>query len=200
ADPAERAAAERLVEEAASAEGCRLLGWRDVPVDPARLGEQARRTAPAIRQCFLAPESAPDEEAVERRLFRVRRRVERAASTGLREPGSLYVASLSGRTIVYKGLLLPEQLPLFYADLADADAESAIALVHSRFSTNTFPTWSLAHPFRFLCHNGEINALRGNLKWMEVREPGLASDLLGEDPRELLPVVAEGQSDSACLD
>src|SRR5690606_20437096 len=111
-----------------------------------------------------------------------------------------YIPSLSSRTIVYKGLLIPEQITRFYPDLADERVETAIALVHSRFSTNTFPTWSRAHPYRYLCHNGEINALRGNLNWMRVREGALSSNVFGEDLSELFPVVPEGQSDSASLD
>ncbi len=198
-DAGERTAAERAVQEAVAAEGGRLLGWRDVPVAEDHLGDMARRSLPRIRQCFLA-RGGLDPDAFERQLFRVRKRAEKAFSTSLRDPGSAYVVSLSSRTIVYKGLLLPSQLPRAFTDLANPETRSAVALVHSRFSTNTFPTWSLAHPFRLLAHNGEINALRGNLKWMKVREAGLASELLGDDARALFPIVSEGQSDSACLD
>ncbi|HET8654557.1 MAG TPA: glutamate synthase large subunit [Longimicrobiaceae bacterium] len=191
-DAAARTECEAHVAAAAAAEGCELLGWRDVPVDPARLGREARRTLPYIRQCFVARTSA-GEESFERTLYRVRKRAEgEIARAGI---GSFYAASFSSRTIVYKGLLTPDQMPAFFLDLANPELESAIALVHSRFSTNTFPTWARAHPYRMVCHNGEINALRGNVNWMRVREGAL-----GEEAQALRPIVAEDQSDSACLD
>jgi len=204
AEPAERRDAERLVEEVIADEGCRVLGWRDVPTEEAHLGEVARRSKPAIRQVFLTragiDRDVGDASAFERTLYVIRRRVERAGRGAV--PGgrpALYVASLSSRTLVYKGLLRPDQLPRFYTDLADPDVASALALVHSRFSTNTFPSWPLAHPYRFVCHNGEINTLRGNVNWMRVREEQMASPRF-DDMAALFPIIDEGQSDSACFD
>ncbi|MDF1503378.1 glutamate synthase large subunit [Roseisolibacter sp. H3M3-2] len=194
-DAAERRACELLAERAAAEEGLRVLAWRDVPVAPGELGEVARRSAPAVRQAVLDGAGLRGR-ALERRLYVVRRQVEHAV--GARE--GFYVASCSSRTVVYKGLLTPAQLPLFYRDLADPAYASAIALVHSRFSTNTFPTWARAHPYRMLCHNGEINTLRGNVAWMRVREGRMRSRRFGEDLAKLYPIVAEGQSDSASLD
>ncbi|HEX9106135.1 MAG TPA: glutamate synthase central domain-containing protein, partial [Longimicrobiales bacterium] len=199
---AERAQAEALVEHVLRDEGVRPLGWRDVPVVPASIGSVAAAAAPVVRQLFveaILPGSA-EEPALERALYIARRRLEKDAQA-LGE--SFYVASFSSRTIVYKGMLLPSQLPLFYPDLADERVESALALVHSRFSTNTFPSWARAHPYRFLCHNGEINTLRGNVNWMRVREGRLAAERaepFGADVTKVLPVVAPGGSDSANLD
>ncbi|HWE43745.1 MAG TPA: hypothetical protein VG432_14660, partial [Gemmatimonadaceae bacterium] len=173
ADADERARAESVVEDAVAASGCRVLGWRDVPVDRDASGAIARGSCPAIRQLFVAPAGVrldvDDPMAFERTLYIIRKRIERAA------PPDCYVASLSSRTIIYKGLLRPAQLPLFYTDLADERVVSAIALVHSRFSTNTLPTWPRAHPYRYVCHNGEINTIRGNMNWMRVREEQMAS-------------------------
>ena len=194
---AARVLAEAAIERLATEEGVRTLGWRDVPVDPAELGDLARTSLPAIRQVALTAErdaALLEGRALERRLYVLRRRIERAALPGV------YIPSLSGRTIVYKGLLKPDQLPGFYRDLASRDLTSALALVHSRFSTNTFPAWPLAHPYRFVCHNGEINTLRGNLVWTRVREEVARSPLFGADTAQLFPLVAPGQSDSACFD
>jgi glutamate synthase (NADPH) large chain len=188
-----RAAAEATVEQVAAEEGLGTLGWRDVPVDASALGEQARRSQPVIRQIALAAKLL-EGRALERRLYVVRRRIETAALPGV------YIPSLSSRTVVYKGLLRPDQLPDFYPDLGDADLATGLALVHSRFSTNTFPTWPLAHPYRFICHNGEINTLRGNVVWTRVREELARSPLFGADTDHLFPLVAPGQSDSACFD
>jgi glutamate synthase domain-containing protein 2/glutamate synthase domain-containing protein 1/glutamate synthase domain-containing protein 3 len=186
---------ERVVAEIASDEGHAVLGWRVVPCDESVLGERARPEAPAVRQLFI---SAGDltEDAFERKLFVIRRRIESA----MRSVDGFYIASCSSRTVVYKGMLTPEQLPRFYGDLADEAFVSAIALVHSRFSTNTFPTWSRAHPYRLLCHNGEINTLRGNANWMRVREGTLTSRVFGADLEKLYPIIGEDQSDSATLD
>ena len=185
---------EAAIEAAARAEGCEVLAWRDVPTDPSAIGTDARKVMPRIRQLFLAaPTGAADDAAAERRLLVVRRQIEKAA------PGA-YVCSCSARTVVYKGLLLATQIERFYPDLSDPDFASPFAIVHQRYSTNTFPSWELAHPFRALAHNGEINALKGNLGALAAREPSLASPLFGDDLKKLLPVVRPGQSDSASLD
>ncbi len=197
--------AERRIERVVAERGCRVLGWRDVPVDDRYVGVSARATRPAIRQLFVSPLGVnldvDDASAFERALYVIRKCIEREAreAASLGQP-SMYVASLSSRTLVYKGMLRPTQLRHFYPDLVEADFASALALVHSRFSTNTFPSWPLAHPYRYVCHNGEINTLRGNLTWMRVRESSIASDLFGADVAQLFPVVSEGQSDSACFD
>jgi glutamate synthase (NADPH/NADH) large chain len=200
---AARVACERVVEAAVAEEGCSVLGWRDVPVDDSVLVGPTRRARPEIRQVFVARMGVGREvdtnSGFEVTLYVIRRRIEAA----LREiPGGsdCYVASFSSRTVVYKGMLRPDQLPRFYDDLRDAELASAIALVHSRFSTNTFPSWRLAHPYRFLCHNGEINALRGNLSWMRVREAIMSCSRLGDGFAALLPVCGQNQSDSASLD
>src|SRR5437868_3969694 len=201
----QRGEAERLIEGIVAERGCRVLGWRVVPVDKRYLGASARATRPAIRQLFVAPLGVnldvDDPSTFERTLYVIRKRIERATREAARggQPAT-YVASLSSRTLVYKGMLRPTQLRHFYPDLVEPDFASALALVHSRFSTNTFPSWPLAHPYRYVCHNGEINTLRGNLTWMRVRESCIASDLFGADVAQLLPVVSEGQSDSACFD
>jgi glutamate synthase domain-containing protein 2/glutamate synthase domain-containing protein 1/glutamate synthase domain-containing protein 3 len=204
--PSEKADAEQgvaLVERCVASEGLRLLGWRRVPTDDRSLGEQARRSQPEIRQVFVAGGRRGEPlagDALERKLYVLRRSIERAteAADGLR--GRLYLPSLSCRTLVYKGLLTAPQLPAFYPDLRDPAIASALALIHQRYSTNTFPTWSLAQPFRYLAHNGEINTLRGNLNQMRARESLLDSPLFGEDLQKLRPIIQEGQSDSACLD
>jgi len=196
-----RTTAERLIERIATEEGLRTLGWRDVPVDETAPGETALRTLPFVRQIALAAADGPTllhGRALERRLYIVRRRVEQAARAA--SLSGVYMPSCSTRTLIYKGMLKPEQLPRFYPDLVDPDLASALALVHSRFSTNTFPAWPLAHPYRMICHNGEINTLRGNLVWTRVREECAASGLFGDDLARLFPVVADGQSDSACFD
>jgi len=201
----ERVEAERRVEQIVAERGCRVLGWRDVPVDDRHVGASARATCPAIRQLFVAPLGVnlrvDDPSAFERTLYVLRKRIERDAREAARggEPAT-YVASLSSRTLVYKGMLRPTQLRHFYRDFDAPDFASALALVHSRFSTNTFPSWPLAHPYRYVCHNGEINTLRGNLTWMRAREAMMASEQFGDEIADLLPVVSEGQSDSACFD
>src|SRR5258705_2920661 len=199
----DRVACERIVERAVAEEGCTVLGWRDVPVEEGVLSVPTRRRRPAMRQVFVAQmgvgREAGTNSEFEVLLYLIRRRIEAA----LRETPSgrnCYVASLSSRTMVYKGMLRPDQLSRFYLDLQDGEIASAIAMVHSRFSTNTFPSWKLAHPYRFLCHNGEINTLRGNLSWMRVREAIMSSSRFGGRLAALLPVCAENQSDSASLD
>ncbi len=187
--------AKELIEEVVGGENCRLLGWRSVPFEASALGAQAREDMPDIVQFFVAGKEIGD--ALERKLFILRRVIERSAQKlGIR----CYVPSLSARTIVYKGLMLAPQLAEFYPDLSDSDLLSALAVVHQRYSTNTQPTWELAQPFRMLAHNGEINALRGNINWMKARQDNLESPLFGEDIKKLLPIIEEGVSDSACLD
>jgi glutamate synthase (NADPH/NADH) large chain len=199
-DAASRKQCEGLVEKIVAEEKSRLLGWRDVPVKSDAIGVQARRTEPAIRQVFIARDVL-DEAQFERKLYVIRKRIENAIRQSAIEGREyFYIPSLSGNTIVYKGLLLPHQMAAYYQDLTDASVTSALALVHSRFSTNTFPTWPLAHPYRYICHNGEINTLKGNVNWMRARQGRLESDLFGADIPKLFPIVHDQQSDSACLD
>jgi glutamate synthase (NADPH/NADH) large chain/glutamate synthase (ferredoxin) len=196
-DDGERASVEELLERTVQAEGQQLLGWRDVPVDPTQAGEVAGACRPVIRQLFVGagPEQAADQDSFERKLYVIRRVCELAP-----DRPSLYITSSSSRTINYKGMLISFQLAAFYPDLRDERAKSALALVHSRFSTNTFPSWELAHPYRVICHNGEINTVRGNVNWMRARESELRSELFGEDLPKILPVVSAGNSDSATFD
>ena len=183
-----------IFEQLARSEGMAVLGWRDVPCHPAQLGAGARRTMPAIRQCFLKkPESAAAGQEFDRRLYILRRLFERQ-DTGA------YICSLSSRTVVYKGMMLVSQLRSFYDDLQDVRYVSKMAMVHSRFSTNTFPSWSKAHPQRMLLHNGEINTIRGNHDRMKAREETMRSAVMGEDMRRVLPVVDPAGSDSQMLD
>ena len=200
-DAAGRTACEYLIERAVADSGLRVLGWRDVPTDDRAAGAQARRAQPVIRQLFVVrvvlPLDAEDGAEFERTLYLLRRRIERAAREAALD---CYLPSLSTRTIVYKGMLRAEQLLPFYPDLADDSVASALALVHSRFSTNTFPSWPLAHPYRLVAHNGEINTVRGNRSWMRMREALLASPRFGDAIEDLLPIVTPGQSDSASLD
>jgi glutamate synthase domain-containing protein 2/glutamate synthase domain-containing protein 1/glutamate synthase domain-containing protein 3 len=195
-----RGECERLLEGIASAEGLPVLGWRDVPVDPAHLGEFSRATLPAIRQIFLGA-GALDAEALERKLYLVRRLAEKGVAALSEECARhFYLSSLSARTIVYKGMLTGTQLLSFYPDLGQPEFESALALVHQRYSTNTLPTWPLSHPFRLLAHNGEINTLRGNVNRMRAREAILSSPLFGDDLERMKPFIQEAGSDSAMLD
>src|SRR2546421_475856 len=187
---------EQLLEDTVEAEGQTVLGWRDVPVDGRHVGSHARLFAPVVRQLFVSasPELAEDADAFERQLYVIRRVAELAAGP------ELVVPSFSARTLVYKGMLTAPQLGRYYPDLAHGHFASALALVHSRFSTNTFPSWELAHPYRMIAHNGEINTLRGNVNWMRARESQLASALFGDDLEKVLPVVRPGGSDTAVLD
>jgi glutamate synthase domain-containing protein 2/glutamate synthase domain-containing protein 1/glutamate synthase domain-containing protein 3 len=194
-DPERRRAFEQLIEQTVQAEGQRALWWRDVPIDDRYVGETARLSAPVIRQLIIeAGDEIEDQGAFERKLYVIRRVIERAAGTELALP------SLSSRTIVYKGMLTAPQLPRYFPDLRDPRVASRLALVHSRFSTNTFPSWELAHPYRMIAHNGEVNTLRGNVNWMRARESQLASELFGDDLQKVLPVVRSGGSDSATFD
>jgi glutamate synthase domain-containing protein 2/glutamate synthase domain-containing protein 1/glutamate synthase domain-containing protein 3 len=194
-----RAACNQLIEDVVAEEGLGLLGWREVPFDESALGVMARERRPAIRQFFVTGNGLEDD-ALERKLYVVRKQIESHATLHAGDEQPFYIVSLSCRTIVYKGLMMATQVPAFYSDLRDTDVESALAVVHQRYSTNTFPSWELAQPFRYLAHNGEINTLRGNINWMRSREKNLESDLFGEDINKLQPIIEEGVSDSACLD
>ncbi|HET9606665.1 MAG TPA: glutamate synthase central domain-containing protein, partial [Nitrospira sp.] len=197
---AARQQCETLFGKIVEQEGTRLLGWRDVPVKSDTIGVQARKTEPFMRQVFVARDVL-NEAQFERKLYVIRKLVEKAIrESAIDGREHFYIPSLSASTIVYKGLLLPHQMAAYYQDLKDASMTSALALVHSRFSTNTFPTWPLAHPYRHICHNGEINTLKGNVNWMKARQGRLHSELFGKDMEKLFPIVYEHQSDSACLD
>ncbi|MCL2448094.1 MAG: glutamate synthase large subunit [Polyangiaceae bacterium] len=195
-DPEVRAAEVRFIEEAIRHHNQKVIGWRDVPVDASVLGPLGRKSMPVFRQVFIG-RMCP-VPAFERTLFMIRKRATtKAAQEGLE---GLYIASLSSKTVVYKGLALPERLEDFYFDLKADDTRSKLALAHSRFSTNTFPTWERAHPYRRIAHNGEINTLRGNQTWMRAREPLLASEAFGEHIADFKPIIRPGGSDSASLD
>ncbi len=201
-DPAGRKIAEEAFERIIAEQGQKLLGWRDVPVDPSGLGETVKPTEPVHRQIFIGRGAdTPDQESFERQLFLIRKRVSNAIY-GLKDERTRgwYPVSLSSRTIVYKGLLLATQLGDYFLDLRDERVETAVALVHQRFSTNTFPSWQLAHPYRMVAHNGEINTLRGNVNWMAARQASVASPLFGDEISKLWPISYEGQSDTACFD
>ena len=201
-DASDRKRCETLFAEIIAQEQALLLGWRDVPVDNHDLGESAKLVEPFIRQIFIGRGvDCPDQDAFERKLFVIRKQVENAVrDSNLTNGHCFYVPSLSTRTLVYKGMLLANQVGPFYPDLNNERIISALALVHQRFSTNTFPTWDRAHPFRMIAHNGEINTLRGNMNGMAARRHSIASKVLGEDVHKLWPLIAEGQSDSACFD
>ena len=184
----------RIFEQLASSEHIAVLGWRNVPCHPAQLGAGARSTMPRIRQCFLRrPGRTAAGQDFDRQLYVLRRIFEK-------QDTDTYVCSLSCRTVVYKGMMLVSQLRSFYDDLQDVRYTSAMAMVHSRFSTNTFPSWSKAHPHRMLLHNGEINTIRGNHDRMKAREETMRSGVMGEGMRRVLPVVTENGSDSQMLD
>jgi glutamate synthase (NADPH) large chain len=188
---------ERIVRE----EGLSLLGWRDTPVYASSIGRVARASQPYIQQIFVAAPSGMDEDAFERKLYVVRKRAENEVrEAGIEDADTFYIPSLSCRTIVYKGLLLASQITNFYRELADPDVVSALCLVHQRFSTNTFPSWQRAHPYRYIAHNGEINTLRGNVNWMHARQSLLRSPLFGDDMEKLHPIIAPDGSDSANFD
>jgi glutamate synthase domain-containing protein 2/glutamate synthase domain-containing protein 1/glutamate synthase domain-containing protein 3 len=200
-DRQERLVCEGIVERIAEEEGLPVLGWRDTPVHANAIGRQARATQPYIEQVFLRGKPGMPQDALERKLFVVRRRCEKEiAETDLREKEFFYVPSLSSRLVIYKGLLLAPQIADFYQELSDAETRSSLCMVHQRFSTNTFPTWQLAHPYRRICHNGEINTVRGNINWMNARESVLKSDLFGDDLEKLFPVIQPGLSDTGSID
>ena len=180
-DPTERAQCERLFERIVAEEGQTILGWRDIPTNNTTLGNTAKAAEPFMRQVFIARNpSLKDSMAFERKLYVIRKRAEQSIRYA-NVPGGrwFYIASLSHRALIYKGMLTPAQVDEYYPDLRDADLESALALVHSRFSTNTFPSWDRSHPYRYMAHNGEINTLRGNINWMHARQAMFESDLFG---------------------
>ena len=194
---------ERAIEKTVWEEDQVFLGWRDVPVDFTQAGELATQVSPLIRQFFIgAGVLASDQDQFERKLYVVRKVIENAVDARLPEEDrdDFYIASLSSKTIVYKGLLRADQLDSFYRDLSDESIVTSLALVHSRYSTNTLGSWRLAHPYRLLCHNGEINTIRGNQNWMRAREALFASPLFGDDMAKLSPIIREGASDTAGFD
>ena len=200
-DKHSRLICEGIVEKIAREEGLTVLGWRDTPLKVDAIGREARATQPYIEQVFLRGGAGWAQDHLEQKLYVVRRRAEAAvAALDIREKSFFYVPSLSSRTIVYKGLLLAPQIAQFYKELQDTSTRSALCLVHQRFSTNTFPTWPLAHPYRYVCHNGEINTVRGNVNWMNARESVLASDQFGDDIKKIFPVIQAGNSDTGSLD
>ena len=194
--------ARRVFEEGCAEAGVPVLFWREVPVDPHDLGETARACMPTILQCFLGrPDDVERGDAFERRLYVCRRTIEKRAAAEHALSGKIfYVCSMSSRTIVYKGMLVATQMRRFFIDLNDASVKTAVALVHSRYSTNTTPSWERAHPNRFIIHNGEINTLKGNVNWIRAREPNLYSPILQHDLERVLPIINREGSDSAILD
>ncbi|TBW40746.1 glutamate synthase large subunit [Siculibacillus lacustris] len=205
-DEAERVRSVEIVERAVKAEGLVVLGWRDVPVDNSKLSDGVKATEPLHRQLFVSCPTAADQDELERHLYIARKvlsgDVYEADWNGAtkRNQDWFYPVSFSSRTIVYKGMFLSYQVAAYYHDLHDDRFESALALVHQRFSTNTFPSWKLAHPYRMVAHNGEINTLRGNVNWMYARQATTTSRVLGEDISKIWPISYEGQSDTACFD
>ncbi|MGC2449598.1 MAG: glutamate synthase large subunit [Candidatus Sulfotelmatobacter sp.] len=197
----ERLQSEGILERIIKEEGLTLLGWRDTPVYASAIGRVARASQPYIQQVFVRCPTGMDEDAFERKLYVVRKRAENEVrESGVENAEMFYIPSFSCRTIVYKGLLLAHQIANFYRELADPDVASALCLVHQRFSTNTFPSWQRAHPYRYIAHNGEINTLRGNVNWMHARQSLLSSPLFGDDLKKVHPVIAPDGSDSANFD
>jgi len=199
----ERLVTEGIVERIVREEGLSVLGWRDTPIEGDAIGRVARASQPYIQQIFVGHEPGITQDHFERKLYVVRKRAESAVASEKEElpnRGMFSIPSLSSRTIVYKGLLLAPQIAKFYKELSDTDVMSAVCLVHQRFSTNTFPTWQLAHPFRYVAHNGEINTVKGNVNWMHARQAILASELFGDDLKKLFPIIQPNGSDSACFD
>ena len=201
-DDAERKVLQKAIEVAVEECDQIVIGWRKVPVDSSGLGESVKPTEPDTYQVFIGRgEKTKDQNAFERKLFVIHKMVTaRVNQLGVIGAGDYYICSCSSRTIVYKGMLLAEQVGEYYLDLVDERVTSAIALVHQRFSTNTFPTWDLAHPFRMIAHNGEINTNQGNENWMAARQHSMESEILGDDLAKIWPVIPEGQSDTASLD
>ena len=201
-NPEHRTVCETIIADYIRAEGQALLGWRDVPVDNEGLGDSVKVIEPCIRQVFVGRgDNCPDQDSFERKLFVIRKQIDnRIRELKLDEGKMFYIPSFSSRTLVYKGMLLADQVGVYYRDLTDERMVSGLALVHQRFSTNTFPTWDLAHPFRMIAHNGEINTLRGNINWMAARRHSMSSKILGEDLDKIWPLIGEGKSDSASFD
>src|SRR5210317_1448540 len=191
-----------LIERIIAEEEQTFIGWRDVPVNNQNIADAAKEVEPFIQQVFIKRNIECDtQSAFERKLFVIRKRIEiEISKLNKNDPAKFYIPSLSSKTIVYKGMLLAAEVGVYFKDLKDENFISAIALVHQRFSTNTFPTWDLAHPFRMIAHNGEINTVRGNVNWMAARKSGMASDILGDDLDKIWPLIPEGQSDTACFD
>jgi glutamate synthase domain-containing protein 1 len=199
-DRQQRLACEGVLERFTKEEGLTALGWRDTPVEVNAIGRVARASQPYIEQFFVARPAGMTQDDFERKLYAVRKKTESTvAASDLRDRAFFYIPSFSSRTIVYKGLLLAHQIGAFYSELLDPDTESALCMVHQRFSTNTFPTWQLAHPFRFICHNGEINTVRGNTNWMNARQAVMSSPYF-DDVKSLFPIIQTDVSDSAALD
>ncbi|HVX67708.1 MAG TPA: glutamate synthase large subunit [Bryobacteraceae bacterium] len=197
----QRLICEGIIERIVREEGLTVLGWRDTPITADAIGRIARASQPYIQQIFIQRAQGMDQDALERKLYVIRKRAEaEIAASDLHNRNFFYIPSLSSRTIVYKGLLLAPQIANFYGELSDPEVESALCLVHQRFSTNTFPTWQLAHPFRYLCHNGEINTLKGNAAWMYARQSILDSELFEDDLKKVFPICTPGGSDSAQID
>jgi len=200
-DPAQRQRARERCEQIIREEGQQFLGWRRVPVNNGSLGATAKAGEPIVEQLYIGrSDTLKDPMAFERKLYVIRRRMENAIRYGTPGGSSFYVCSLSYKTLVYKGMLMSEQLGEYYPELADPAFKSALALVHSRFSTNTFPSWDRAHPYRYISHNGEINTLRGNINWMHARQSMMESEVFGEDLKKLLPIICQDGSDSAMFD
>ena len=201
-NPNLRKAVETIVEKIIIDENQYFLGWRDVPVDPSVPGHGAKLTQPFVRQCFIAANKrTKSQDEFERSLYLIRRIIDKRVRAELKcDRSKYYVPSFSSKVVVYKGMLLADQVTRYYKDLEDPDLKSALAMVHMRFSTNTFPTWDLAHPFRMIAHNGEINTLRGNKNWMAARQVVMNSPYYGKDLKRMLPIIMEGQSDSATFD
>jgi glutamate synthase (ferredoxin) len=201
-DRAQREKVQTLFDSIVHEEGQHLLGWRDVPTDDSALGASARSVEPVIKQVFIGRgPGVRDHVQFERKLYVIRKLFEKAvAALDIPENKYAYLPSLSSNTLIYKGMLSADQIDGMFPDLGDPAVESALALVHQRFSTNTFPSWPLAHPYRYVAHNGEINTLRGNINWMRAREALCRSEVLAEDLRKVLPVTREGLSDSATFD
>jgi glutamate synthase (ferredoxin) len=202
-DPAERETVKTALAKIIAEEGQTLLGWRDIPTDNSSLGQTAKAAEPFMMQIFVARNAnLKNDLAFERKLYVIRKVAEQRIRYGGTVPGGkwFYVSSFSCRTVVYKGMLMPEQVAKYYADLSDADMTTGLALVHSRFSTNTFPSWDRSHPYRYIAHNGEINTLRGNINWMYAGQSNFQSDLFGDDIKKVLPVINTDGSDSAMFD
>jgi glutamate synthase domain-containing protein 2/glutamate synthase domain-containing protein 1/glutamate synthase domain-containing protein 3 len=200
-DKQDRLQCEGVFERIAQEEGLKVLGWRDTPINGDAVGREARASQPYIEQLFVSRPAGLDEDAFERLLYRIRRRTENEiAASEIEDKDTFYVPSFSCRTIVYKGLMLAPQIEKFYYELANPLVKSALCLVHQRFSTNTFPSWKLAHPYRYVAHNGEINTIRGNVSWMNARQSVLESPLYDGQIAKLYPVVTPGGSDSGSLD
>ncbi len=200
-DRFDRLRCEAMVEKAIAEEGLELLGWRTCYINPDAIGRVARSSQPYIAQVFVKGPAGMDQMTLERKLYVLRRVAKNSVDqSDVNERKFFYISSFSTRTIIYKGLLLAPQIREFYQDLNDKDFVSALCMVHQRFSTNTFPTWDLAHPFRYICHNGEINTIRGNVAWMNARQSVLESRLFGDDLKKLFPIVLPEGSDSSGLD